>query len=59
MLVPELEVAPHLQQLFEWHGVEGVGELAVCLRYGPADELDGWLTMPGLKIMLNPGKLSA
>ena len=59
MLLPELKIAPHLKQLFKWQGVEIAGELAMCLRYGPADELNGWLTMPGLKIVLDPGKLSA
>jgi hypothetical protein len=59
VLLPNLEIAPHLQQLLKRQGVEITGKLAVCLRHGPADELDGWLTMPGLKIMLDPGKLSA
>jgi hypothetical protein len=59
VLLPELKIAPHLQQLLKRQGVEITGELAVVSRHGPADELDGWLTMPGLKIVLNPGKLSA
>ena len=59
VLLPELKVAPALQQLFERHGVKGAGELAMGHSDGPADELNGWLTSARVEEVLDAGQLSA